>query len=84
MGVFKSLFGYLPNGRAITKYTLQQENGIACAVLDYGGIIAQLWVPDANGNLADVVCGFDSASYFGMRFKEVVGCTPGEYRRRVK
>lgn len=30
------------------------------------------------------LCGFDSASYFGMRFKEVVGCTPGEYRRRFK
>ncbi len=30
------------------------------------------------------LCGFDSSSYFGKRFKEVVGCTPGEYRRRFK
>lgn len=27
-------------------------------------------------------CGFESASYFGKRFRETVGCTPSEYRKR--
>ena len=26
-------------------------------------------------------CGYESASYFGKQFREVVGCSPGEYRR---
>lgn len=29
------------------------------------------------------MCGFDSPSYFGKRFREAVGCTPAEYRRRA-
>lgn len=29
------------------------------------------------------LCGFESASYFGKRFREAVGCSPGEYRRRL-
>ena len=28
------------------------------------------------------LCGFDSPSYFGKRFRELVGCTPTEYRMR--
>ena len=32
------------------------------------------------GNL----CGYDSASYFGKRFKEIAGCTPGDYRIQRK
>lgn len=59
MGVTKTLFGYLPNGRAITKYTLLHESGFRCSVLDRGGVIEELLVPDANGELANVVCGFD-------------------------
>lgn len=30
------------------------------------------------------LCGFDSPSYFGKRFREAVGCTPAEYRKRGK
>ena len=68
MGVVKSLFGYLPNGRAITKYTLSRKGGISCSVLDLGGIIQELLVKDARGEYADVVCGFDGAvSYFRDR-----------------
>ncbi len=28
------------------------------------------------------MCGFDSSSYFGKRFRESVGCTPAEYRKK--
>lgn len=28
------------------------------------------------------MCGFESSSYFGKRFRETVGCTPSEYRKR--
>ncbi|MBQ8213546.1 MAG: helix-turn-helix domain-containing protein [Clostridia bacterium] len=27
------------------------------------------------------MCGFESSSYFGKRFREAVGCTPAEYRK---
>ncbi|MBQ8345572.1 MAG: helix-turn-helix transcriptional regulator [Clostridia bacterium] len=28
------------------------------------------------------LCGFDSPSYFGKRFRETVGCTPTDYRKK--
>ena len=59
MCVSRELFGYLPDGQAVTKYTLQGTGGFRCSVLELGGIIQELCVPNTKGELADVVCGFD-------------------------
>lgn len=39
---------------------------------------------DGNGKLTEIsqACGLGSSSYFGKVFKEIIGCTPQEYRRR--
>lgn len=49
MGVTENLFGYLPNGHPVMKYTLEQGSGMRCSVLDFGGIIQELLVPDVMG-----------------------------------
>ena len=54
-----SLFGHLPDGRAVHEYVLENGRGLALHVLDYGGIVTRLLVPDAQGRTADVVLGFD-------------------------
>ncbi len=82
MGVTKSLFGVLPDGRVITKYTLAQEKGIRLSVLDLGGIIQELLVPDANGALGDVVCGFDSAADY-LRDGAYHGAIIGRVANRI-
>ena len=47
------------NGTPIKKFTL--SNGTAkVAIITYGGIVTNLWVPDKDGKLADVVMGFDT------------------------
>jgi aldose 1-epimerase len=56
----KEQFGQLPDGRAVTLYRLSNPSGMFVEILDYGGIIVRLFVPDRNGNLDDVVLGFDS------------------------
>ncbi len=82
MGVLKGLFGYLPDGRAITEYTLEAKGGMRCAVLDLGGIITQLLVPDLNGDFANVVCGFDRAiDYF--RDRSYHGAIIGRVANRI-
>ena len=51
-------FGSLPSGEAVTLYTL--TNGILTAkVTDLGATLVSLLVPDKNGNIADVVLGYD-------------------------
>jgi len=58
--IITETFGCLPNGQAVTAYTLKNDSGAYVKILNYGGIINQLCVPDRNGELADVVCGYDT------------------------
>ena len=65
-------FGKLDDGTRVTAYTLVNKNGMTAKILDYGGIVTELHVPDAKGKFADVVLGFDSmdgylkgSPYFG-------------------
>lgn len=59
MDIKKDLFGHLPDGRAVHRYTMYGSGGIEVSILDYGGMIQRLLVPDRNGSLADVVTGYD-------------------------
>jgi len=56
----------------VSQYTLKNAHGMELRVLDYGGIIVSLAVPDRTGRVDDVVLGFDrlqayerSSLYFG-------------------
>jgi aldose 1-epimerase len=60
------------DGKEVALYTLTNEHGLFMKVATYGGIITELHVPDRNGQLADIVLGFDSldeyrksSPYFG-------------------
>jgi aldose 1-epimerase len=60
------------DGKEVTLYTLTNEHGLFMKVITFGGIITELHVPDRNGQLADIVLGFDSldeyrksSPYFG-------------------
>lgn len=60
MSIRKELFGYMPDGRAVYCYHLEGKSRIKASFLNYGGVIHQLFVPDRNGQSADIVCGFDT------------------------
>ena len=59
MAIRKNLFGTLKDGTEVFAYTLENQNGVSVKILEYGGAIAQICVPDRDGNLADVVGGYD-------------------------
>jgi|TARA_B110000211_G_scaffold234939_1_gene307573 aldose 1-epimerase len=76
-------FGVLADGREVTEYTLQNQFGIIVKILDYGGIIRVLEVPDRLGRPADIVLGFDELSgYEGAHpyFGAIVGRVAGRIR----
>ncbi|HEX2862863.1 MAG TPA: galactose-1-epimerase, partial [Lacunisphaera sp.] len=65
-------FGKLPDGRAVSLYTLVNANGMKADITNYGGIIVRLYTPGRDGKLGDVVLGHDAledylkaSSYFG-------------------
>ena len=56
------VLGSLSDGRVVTGYWLSNSFGMKVLISDFGGTIWQLHVPDRNGDLADVVCGYDNVS----------------------
>ena len=44
---------------SITKYTLTNTNGVSVSIINYGGTVTNIMVPDTKGVMGDVVLGFD-------------------------
>ncbi len=63
-------------------YTLRNSKGVEASITNYGAILVSLKVPDRNGNLADVVLGFDSLDgYLGEH--PYFGAVIGRYGNRI-
>ena len=75
-------FGMTHRGEAVSLYTLKNAHGMEAKVLDYGGIIVSLRVPDRNGRLDDVVLGFDSLGDY-ERGSPYFGAIIGRYGNRI-
>ena len=56
----KNFFGKTKDGIEISKYTLENSNGIKASFLNYGGILQSLLLSDKEGGFIDVVLGFDN------------------------
>ena len=82
MGVGKEKFGVTRDGREVYIYTLSNANGVRARVINYGAILVNLFVPDKDGNVEDVVLGFDSLEgYFGNG--SFLGATIGQNANRI-
>ncbi len=52
-------FGVTKYGEKCSKYTLKGAGGLVLEVSDYGGKVIRLFTADRDGNMKDVVVGFD-------------------------
>ena len=76
-------FGILPDGTKATLYTIT-GGGITATVTDYGTHLVSLMVPDKNGNIDDVVLGFDDANGYRTGNGGFLGATVGRNANRIK
>ncbi|MGE9291439.1 MAG: aldose epimerase family protein, partial [Puniceicoccales bacterium] len=77
------IFGQLPDGRDVTRFTLTNDNGMVVRLINYGGIIQEILVPDREGNLADVVLGEpDLAGY--LDHHPHYGAITGRFANRIR
>ncbi|WP_317986358.1 aldose epimerase family protein [Vreelandella aquamarina] len=83
----QSTFGQLPDGREVESYRLTNANGVELQVINYGGTIVSLKVPDAEGNMDDIVLGFDSLDdYLSDTYQQAnpyFGALIGRYGNRI-
>ena len=76
MSMKKEVFGKTKDGREVTRYILENNNGLKAAFLDLGAVISNVWMPDKEGNVDDVVHGYDTVAGYevnGPSFGAPVG-----------
>lgn len=75
-------YGNLTDGTLVKLYTLTNANGMEVGVINYGGIIVSLKVPDKKGVFEDVVLGFDSLQDY-IDKNPYFGCLVGRFGNRI-
>lgn len=58
--VSRAAFRSTVDGKATDLYTLRNARGLEMTVTNFGGRVVELWVPDRDGNFADIVLGHDN------------------------
>ncbi|MCV9385090.1 aldose epimerase family protein [Reichenbachiella ulvae] len=80
--VSSSDFGQMPDGSAVSLFTMKNDNGVIVKVTNYGGIITSLIAPDKDGNMGDIVLGYDSLSGY-LKSSPYFGALIGRYGNRI-
>jgi aldose 1-epimerase len=81
-GIVKSGFGNTKDGTLIEQYTLRNGNGVEVKVITYGGRITSLKVPNKNGEIENVVLGFDNIEDY-QKHNPFFGALIGRYGNRI-
>ena len=76
--VERKSFGRTKNGREVTSYTLRGAGGLVLEVLDWGGRVNRVVLPDGK----DVALGFDSPAGW-ENGDAYYGCLIGRYANRI-
>ncbi len=81
MSITKEIFGQLDT-QTVYVYTLENRAGMRAKILNYGGAVTQLWVPDRNGVMADVLGGYDTLEFY-LRASGYQGALIGRFGNRI-
>ncbi len=81
-GVSHAPFGNLSDGTPISLYTMTNTHGVTMKVMNYGGIIVSLEVPDRDGKTIDVILGYDSLKAYEKN-NPFFGALVGRYGNRI-
>nr|HEV7955128.1 aldose epimerase family protein [Candidatus Acidoferrales bacterium] len=78
----KQLFGKTADGTEVYLYTLTNKNGMEAGIMNFGGTLVSLKVPDRNSKLADIVLGYDTLAEY-VSGGSYFGATVGRYGNRI-
>ncbi len=65
------------------EYRVETKSGYRARWISRGATLAELHVPDARGELADVVLGFDDEARYASDDNAYFGCTTGRFANRI-
>lgn len=81
-GLLQSKFQTEVNGKQTDLYTLRNKNNMEVCVTNFGGRIVSVMVPDKDGQMRDVVLGFDSIQDYISKPSDF-GASIGRYANRI-
>ena len=67
MSIKKEFFGETNKGEKVYLFTLINKNNVCLKVMNFGGRMVQLYVPDKNGKLDDIIMGFDKLDPYTIK-----------------
>lgn len=70
------------DGRNIDLYTLKNRNGMEAKIMNFGGIVVSLKVPDRNRKFDDVVLGFNDLETY-LKGHPSFGAAVGRFANRI-
>ena len=76
-------FGKTAGGEQTKLFTIQNGKGLVAKITDYGATLVELHVPDKNGDVADVILGFDDVSGYESKDNGYFGATTGRVCNRI-
>lgn len=82
--ITKSIFGTTKQGDTTFSYKIQNNSGASVTITDFGATILSLCIPDRQGNLVDVVLGYDSLEEYEKEGGAYFGSVIGRYGNRIK
>jgi len=82
--VKKEVFGKTFDGKEVYLFTLENKNGMIVKIINYGGIINSIMVPDNQGKIEDVVLGYKNLDdYVSKGNPTYFGCLVGRFANRI-
>lgn len=81
-GLLQSNFQMEVNGKKTDLFTLRNKNNMEVCITNFGGRIVSVMVPDKDGQMRDVVLGFDSIQDYVSKPSDF-GATIGRYANRI-
>jgi len=82
MRIQKKLFGKMPDGTKIYQFKLKNKNNLMVSIINYGGIINSIKIPDKNGKFDDIVLGFNCLKKY-LAEHPYFGAIIGRYANRI-
>ena len=83
MSITSKFYGRTQQGEDVYQYTLTNENGVCATVIEYGCVLTNLFVPDAQGKVQDVVLGYRTLEDYEAG-KVSHGSFVGRYANRIE
>jgi aldose 1-epimerase len=80
--VTRDVYGTTTKGQEVAVFTLANDNGADLQQPDHGAIVAEARIPDRNGEMADVVLGFDTLAEYEIN-PPYFGCATGRVANRI-